>query len=322
LSNSNLNRVNLSGVFSMYVNLRKASLDGANLRKTALIESDLSGANLRGADLSGANIDGDLSGAILMEANLSGATIAGGPKNPGGPPFNNLIGTNLEKANLSKAWFYRCNFSGANLEDADLSETTFYLCDLSGCIFEPKPGLPDISHWIIPKGLSSLTYAISPHALQELREIFKKAGQREYEREVTFALNHNRRVKLWKIAYFDSKYEYDQKQELGSKMEKLMAKVESLFHLICFEWTCGYGLYPGRPLKIMGLGLLFFTVPYLLALGARKPETGLWVVLLPDRVLDKNIKDKPVKLTFENPFLPPTEVYRPGTWVTGVRGHG
>jgi hypothetical protein len=83
--------------------------------------------------------------------------------------------------------------------------------------------------------------------------------------------------------------------------------VESLFQLVCFEWTCGYGLYPGRPLKIIGLGLLFFTFPYILALGARKAETGLWVVLLPDRVLDKNIKDKPVKLTFENPFLPPSE---------------
>jgi len=296
LSNADLNRVNLSGVFSQYVNVNKASLYAANLRKTQLWDSDLRGANFRFADLSGATILGDLSGAILMDANLSEASFG-----------EKLIGTNFENANLNKAWFKFADLSGANFFNADLTGTTFFICNLRDTIFEPKPGLPDLSHWMVPKGLSSLTYKISPHALMELREIFKKGGQRDNEREITFALNHNRRIKLWETAYFNSKYEYEHKQDLGSNLEKILAKIESLFQLVCFEWTCGYGLYPGRPLKIMGLGLLFFTVPYLLALGARKPETGLWVVLLPDRVLDKNIKEKPIKLTFENPFLPPPE---------------
>jgi len=279
ISHSNLCEANLRGAKLNYADLSRAYLDRAVLIEAKLVPTNLSQAYLYLADLSRASLfDANLSRARLINANLSEV---------------NLLGANLSGAQLS----------GTNLSGAQLSGT-----NLSGAIFEPKPGtVSDFSFLCGIRGLSSLRYEYEPSGLLELREAFKKAGTREPEREVNYALNHNRRVKLWEIGYFKDKLEYDQNQDFKSKLEKLMAKVESLFHLICFEVTCGYGLYPGRPLKIMGLGLPFFTVPYLLALGARKPETGLWVVLLPDRVLDKNIKDKPVKLTFENPFLPPAE---------------
>ena len=76
---------------------------------------------------------------------------------------------------------------------------------------------------------------------------------REPEREVTYALNHNRRLKLCDQGGF-------------------FPKVESLFQLLCFEWTCGYGLNPGRPLKIMGLGHIRFRPP--LYAGPEEPEAG------------------------------------------------
>jgi hypothetical protein len=61
---------------------------------------------------------------------------------------------------------------------------------------------------------------------------------------------------------------------------------------------------PSRPLGLMFLGLFVFTLPYLLALRSRNPRNGIWLILLPDRVLDRQIKDRPVKLTFRTPPRP------------------
>ena len=108
-----------------------------------------------------------------------------------------MIGANFYAANLSKARLINTDLRGADLGSADLGGATFWLSDLSGCNSEPKPGLPEISRWKEPKGLSSLTYRQFPHGLVELREIFKKAGHRDHEREVNFALNHARRLKSW-----------------------------------------------------------------------------------------------------------------------------
>ncbi len=125
----------------------------------------------------------------------------------------------------------------------------------------------------------------------ELREAYKKAGMREPERKVTFALNRTRREKLW-------------------KQGGLLSKLESLFHLVCFECTCQYGMNPGRPLKILGLGLFLFTPLYLLALRSRNRETGLWLVLPPNRILGQGSKVRPFKLTSHTPFRP----LPPGRW--------
>jgi hypothetical protein len=119
----------------------------------------------------------------------------------------------------------------------------------------------------------------------ELREAYKKAGMREPERQVTFALNHTRREKLW-------------------KEEGVLGKLESLFHLVFFEWTCQYGMNPGRPLEILGLGLFLFTPFYLLAFRTRNRETGIWLVLPPDRILGQGSNVRPFKLTGRIPFRP------------------
>jgi len=253
-------QLSLSGARLVEADLRGALLVEANMSGALLVEANMSGANLNKANLSGANLnEAYLSGARLSEADLSGARLV--------------------DANLSGAW----------LVDANLSRAILSRADLSGAVFEPKPGsLSDVSLLLNIEGLASLRYEESSHGLVELREAYKKAGLREPERQVTFALNHTRREKLW---------------EQGG----LLGKLESLFHLVCFEWTCQYGMSPGRSLQIIGLALLFFTVPYMFALRSRKRETGIWVVLLPDRVLNKNVKDRPVKLTLRNPFLPPLE---------------
>ncbi|MGA9461010.1 MAG: hypothetical protein WBV16_15010 [Desulfobaccales bacterium] len=104
------------------------------------------------------------------------------------------------------------------------------------------------------------------------------------ERQVNYALNHNRRVNNWK--------------------EKRISWLGNYFQLVFFEWTCDYGMTPSRPLELIFLGLFVFTFPYFLALRTRDPETGIWLLLPSDRVLDRKLKDHPIKLTTRTPFRP------------------
>ena len=179
------------------------------------------------------------------------------------------------EADLRGAKLFGTNLKGAEIGSADLSEAWF----------EPKPGtLPDVSSLVFVKGLSSLRYSNSPHGLVELRELFKKEGVREQERQVTYAINHTRREKLMEGGFF--------------------GKLEGAFQYVFFELTCQYGMSPGRPLEILGVGLLVFIFPYLLALWSRDRETGIWLLLPPDRILGKGGKYPPFKLSHRTPFRP------------------
>jgi len=249
----------------------------ADLRGAKLAGANLSWANLKRANLGGADLDQtNLSEASLVEVNLSEASMIGA----------NLSRANLLLTNLSRANLWVAHLSGADLTMANLSGANLHFANLNGAVFEPKPGtVSDVLLLLDILGLSSLRYEQSSHGLVELRETYKKAGLREPERELTYALNHNRRDKLWKEGGF-------------------LGKLESLFQLICFEWTCQYGMNPGRSLEILFLGLFFFTFPYLLALRSRDRETGLWLVLPPDRILGGSTKVRPFKLTGHTPFRP------------------
>ena len=183
-------------------------------------------------------------------------------------------------------WFEGKEGKRADLSGANLSGVVLYRANLSRAFFQPKPGsVPDVSLLLKIEGLTSLRYHWSSHSLVELRETYKKAGLREPERQVTYALNHTRREKLWEEGGF-------------------LGKLESLFNLVCFEWTCQYGLNSGRPLELLGLGLFLFTPFYLLALRSRDWETGIWLVLPQDRILGQGSKVRPFKLTGRTPFRP------------------
>ena len=191
----------------------------------------------------------------------------------------------LRGADLREAFLIGANLSGADLYKADLSGAKLSGAKLSGAFFDPKPGTAsDVTLLVNIRGLTSLRYKNSPHGLVELREAYKKAGMREQERELTYALNHTRREKLWGKGF--------------------LGKVESLFNLVCFEWPCQYGMNPGRPLEILGLGLFVFTFPYLLALRSRDRDAGIWLVRPPERIIGGGKKVRPFKLTGHTPFRP------------------
>jgi hypothetical protein len=108
---------------------------------------------------------------------------------------------------------------------------------------------------------------------------------RESERELTYALNHRRRI---------------QSERNGG----ILGSLESLFQEICFERTCEYGMSPTRPIKILVLSLFLFTPFYLFALRSRNRQNGIWVLLPPDRIIGGGSKVRPFRLTAHTPFLP------------------
>ncbi len=285
-------QADLSEAYLLKANLTKADLIKANLAKASLFKANLSMAEMGLANLTGAILDSaDLRGASLVNVNLSGASLRYANLSGADLQHANLKGAELIGANLSKVTLNWANLSRAILSRTDLSGANLNNANVDGAIFEPEPGkLPNVSQLLNIQGLSSLQYKESPHALVELREAFKKAGIRYQEREVTLAINDNNQRILWKN---------------GAKEWSITKILESLFQLVCFRWTCQYGLSPGRPLKILGLALLIFAIPYMLALKSKKSDTGIWVVWLPDRVLKGEGQDQPVKLTTVPPSSPP-----------------
>lgn len=223
-------------------------------------KADLSMADLRMADLSMKNLrKANLVKADLRETDLREADLS----------FANLTETDLSFANLIQANLYEANLSNAKLSLSHLSEANFAI--------KPK-SLPYIPSIASANGLSKLRYGPSTHALVELRKAFKEAGLRTQEREITYALKYGQRREL--CCSFGS---------------TIWAKLESLIYLIFFEWTCAYGMRPGRCFLIL-IGLIFlFTIPYTKSLS-RKGEDGIWVVWIEDRVRKDLGRKEPVRL--------------------------
>ena len=103
----------------------------------------------------------------------------------------------------------------------------------------------------------------------ELRDAFKKAGLRDQERQLTFAIKHNERLKTY-------------------------SPVWSIFTYWLFELPSGWGMHPGRPVLIMLVLIPVFFLPYLLSffLGG---QNGIWLRWPPDRVradLGQNEKER------------------------------
>jgi len=192
-----------------------ADLAGADLTDADLKGAELRRAYLRGVVLTGAKLNGaDLDSADLMDAVLTGAQLS--------REGLQGVGTNLTDAVLRGA-----DLRAADLHATQLNGTDLLDAHLEGVVFEPK-NLPPPEGIALAQGLELMTYGEEPGPLTQLRRQFQDAGYRKQEREITCALNR-------KEASRDS-------------------FIERWFKRIAFDWTCRYGLSPGRPLLIV-LGL-------------------------------------------------------------------
>jgi uncharacterized protein YjbI with pentapeptide repeats len=114
--------------------LRGVDFRGADLRCTDLSEADLRWADLSEADLRGAYLcQVNLSEANLNRADFSQTTFKRGADGVlGGINKDRIVGTDLTKANLHKAFIPGANLSEAHLRGADLSNSVLSGTKLSG----------------------------------------------------------------------------------------------------------------------------------------------------------------------------------------------
>ena len=139
--------------------------------------------------------------------------------------------------------------------------------DFALAIFEPEPGLlPDVKNMRQVENLHLMRFESNSGGLTELREAFKEANMRREERQVTYALKHTERLKAgW---------------------------IERLFHYVLFEFTCQYGMSPGRTLRILGFLIPVFAIPYAFALQQANKRAGIWTTLITART-EKRFRVKP-----------------------------
>jgi hypothetical protein len=149
-------------------------------------------------------------------------------------------------ARLTDVRLFKANLRYALLESADFSSA-----ELQGAVFEPK-SLLEIRGIAAAKNLELVTYKDNPDALAQLRKQFQENGFRTQERKITYALSRR-------------------KAELDGPVERWFQKV-------AFDWTCQYGMNPGRALKIWLVLALFCWVVY--AVFIHHPgESGIYRLL-------------------------------------------
>jgi hypothetical protein len=222
----------------------------------------------------------DLRGAMLFGADLRGAQ---------------LINADLRGADLQMA-----DLRGARLREAKLQGADLALADLAGTIYEPNPeSLPLVWRLTSPESqLDKLVFHGTPAALVAQREAFKKAGMRTQERQLTYAIEHTRRLEAW-----NPWWHYPGRKDTRPGLEKLWGKLESGFKLVAFELPSDYGMSSGRPLKILAgsIGLFFFV--YMIALCTARGRAGIWATWPADRVYQEEGSKEAVRVT--NTFLFP-----------------
>jgi hypothetical protein len=214
--------------------------------------TDLRHANMLGAELRSANLsDADFRGALLIGADFSEA--------------------NLRSADFSVADLRWSVFTGTDLTDAD-----FFRANLAGVLYEPRGGThPKITSLVYATNIARMRYSVTPAGLIDLREALKKAGLKEQEREVTFAIKHSERLI----------------QSKGS----LLSMAQAAFSQVLFEWTTAYGMRPGRPLVILAALVPCFAAVYFIALfGCGR--SAIWALRTQD-VVHGNKKSKPLRLS-------------------------
>jgi len=241
-----------------------ANLSGKDLRGIVLHGADLRDANLSGSDLSAAQLSlADLTGAHLVGAKAIGINLALAHMSRA-----DLRGANLENAELVGTDLVGANLGGTNLAGAVLDGT-----DFTDAYYEPRGGPPARVSQLI--GLESVRFR-DGSGVAQLRQVARESGQRDVERAATFAIEHERTRKLGGD-YLD--------EWLGHR--PYLPMLEGLFRRVAFEWTTGYGLYPGRALQII-LMILALLIPLYAWVASRarptRSKTGIYRILPADRI--------------------------------------
>lgn len=280
---------NLEGAYIHGVDLDNADFRSANVRNIAFEHTSLDGAYFSAADMANARFyKASLKRAKFRRTLLPDATIIDSNLEAANFYKASLARARIIKCNFAKAWLQNTNFA-----DAFIRESSFHGAKIWACVFENativqsklcrvdcrhvnlngaefvdndffrasiniKPGkIPPIGMLATGENIYSLTYSLTPFSLIELRGAARKAGLRLKERELTYAVMHNERLRTYHPFWRAITY-------------------------ILFELPSGWGMYPDRPLVIMVILIPFFFLPYLIVLFI-KTKNGIWIKWSPNR---------------------------------------
>jgi pentapeptide repeat protein len=247
--------------------------------------------------------------ANLCQARLGGAALQKA----------DLWGADLQGASLRGA-----ALQGALLIEAHLQDATLYKANLQEVVYEPNPEkLP--SFWTLadPRNhLDTLVFHTSPAGLIALREAFKKGGMRTQERQLTYAIEHTKRLQAWDQWEKPAGQQEDTrswlekllgKEDKRPWLEMLAGKSESLFSYVLFELPSAYGMVPSRALITLGLLILVFSLVYMVALLTARGRAGIWVTWPTDRVYQEEGAKEATRVT-NTFFFPRLQARAAGRW--------
>lgn len=188
----------------------------------------------------------------------------------------------LFDADLSRVDLMHADLRGADLTNAKLMGADLYAADLSRAIFQPN-SLPEISRIAIAKNLEELTYRDNPNPLVQLRKQFADGGFRDQERKITYALKRREAELAWEGC--KSRKTGDKTRAILWSSDSNLANCGSfVLNRVFFDWTCQYGMSPGRPLSLGVLVWAFCSFLYFASI--RMPgKAGLY------RVYAESIQD-------------------------------
>jgi uncharacterized protein YjbI with pentapeptide repeats len=298
LSNADLREANLSNANLNNANLSNADLRDANLSNATLVSADLSNARLARANLSDAHLVGNnLTNAKLARANLRHAVLH----------WANLSNADLSNANLSNAHLPGATLARALLYQADLSSAQFDGAELDGAVFEPN-SLPQLAAMSRSKNLELLTYKDNPVALVQLRKQFEDGGFREQERKITYVLKRREAELSWErctsgeipkgpVRTTSRELPKDRARAIVWSSDSILANFASfILNKVFFDWTCQYGMSPGRPL-ILGVVIFFLCSLIYLACIHTSGEAGLYRVYSPSIHDDPSIQGRVTRIS-------------------------
>jgi uncharacterized protein YjbI with pentapeptide repeats len=287
LDGAHLDRAHFNGAYFSRANLDNAYLSDAelncvDLRYAHLYFANLSGTYLNGTNLTHADLSGaDLGGSHLRDANLNDADLSGAHLGGGLTRGADLSDAHLERADLNDADLYGVDLSDADLKDAHLEHADLAMANVATAYLDCDPdSLPRVVPGLYnAQNLHLVKFHDQPAALVKLRSQFKDLGLRTQENQLTYAIRRS---------------ELSRKNSNGSYAHTWS---ERAFNTVSFDWTCQYGMSPGRPLLIVAALAVIFWFVYIFAQVNPGPNGGIWAVWDEHRIKQAEGSKQPQQLT-------------------------
>lgn len=218
-----------------HLDLRKAGLKHVDLSRTNLSEGNLADADLTGADLHSAKLkEAVFDRAKLSGAKLTGANLQQARCEKADLRSADLSGADLSKADLRGASMPQANLQRADLRNADLTDANLLRADLT------KADLRGAKLEGVKLSLATLAEARfdseNRSALYLLRQEYRHDGERDEERQITYW------IELMRL------------EDAGL--------VTGLLRLVGYDLTCQFGNRPLRPMQLLLIGVLAFSMFY------------------------------------------------------------